>query len=54
MDIDPKVLHTLLNIDESKWKKEMAELGEYFKSFGKRLPAGLAQEHARVSKALGG
>jgi len=54
LDIDPVVLHTLLNIDESKWKKEMAELGEYFKSFGKRLPPGLEKEHARVSKALGG
>jgi phosphoenolpyruvate carboxykinase (GTP) len=54
LDIDPKTLHTLLNIDEAKWRKEMAELGSYFDSFGKRVPAGLKAEHARVTKALGG
>jgi phosphoenolpyruvate carboxykinase (GTP) len=54
LDIDPKTLHTLLNIDEAKWRKEMAELGTYFDSFGKRVPEGLKAEHARVTKALGG
>ncbi|HSN18996.1 MAG TPA: phosphoenolpyruvate carboxykinase (GTP) [Gammaproteobacteria bacterium] len=52
LDIDPKTLHTLLNIDKSKWQQEMKELGEYFKTFGKRMPAGLETEHARVSEAL--
>jgi phosphoenolpyruvate carboxykinase (GTP) len=54
LDIDPAVLHTLLNIDNAKWKKEMADLGQYFDSFGKRVPEGLKAEHARVSKALEG
>jgi len=54
LNIDPKTLHTLLNIDESKWRKEMTELGTYFDSYGKRLPEGLKAEHARVTKALGG
>jgi phosphoenolpyruvate carboxykinase (GTP) len=52
LDIAPKTLHTLLNIENSKWRKEMQELGEYFASYGKRLPAGLEKEHRRVSKAL--
>lgn len=54
LDIDPATLHTLLNIDAGKWRKEMADLGEYFKTFGKRLPEGLKAEHGRVSKALEG
>ena len=33
---------------------DFAELGEYFKTFGERLPEGLKAEHARVSKALEG
>ena len=53
LDIDPKTLHTLLNIDEAKWRKEMEELGEYFDSFGTRLPEGLKAEHERVTAALG-
>ncbi|HEX2668668.1 MAG TPA: phosphoenolpyruvate carboxykinase (GTP) [Gammaproteobacteria bacterium] len=52
--IDPTTLHTLLNIDAGKWRKEMADLAEYFKTFGKRLPEGLKAEHGRVSKALEG
>src|SRR5579859_7195999 len=52
LDIDSKTLHTLLNIDKGKWRQEMKELGEYFQTFGKRVPAGLEKEHARVSKAL--
>ena len=52
LDIDPAVLHTLLNIEPAKWRKEMQELGEYFKSYGARLPKGLEAEHARVMKAL--
>ena len=54
LDIDPKTLHTLLNIDSAKWKQEMKDLGEYFDTFGKRVPEGLKAEHARVTKALGG
>jgi phosphoenolpyruvate carboxykinase (GTP) len=54
LDIDPKTLHTLLNIDSTKWKQEMKDLGEYFDTFGKRVPEGLKAEHARVTKALGG
>ena len=54
LDIDPKTLHVLLNIDENKWKQEMKDLGEYFDTFGKRVPEGLRAEHARVTKALGG
>ncbi|HEX4299794.1 MAG TPA: phosphoenolpyruvate carboxykinase (GTP) [Gammaproteobacteria bacterium] len=54
LDIAPATLHTLLNIDTAKWKQEMADLGEYFRTFGKRVPEGLQKEHARVTKALGG
>ena len=52
LDIDPKTLHTLLNIEPAKWRSEMAELGRYFESFGKRFPAGLEAEHRKVTKAL--
>ena len=52
LEIDPATLHTLLNIDEGKWRTEIAELGEYFKSYGKRIPAGLHAEHERVRQAL--
>ena len=53
LDIDRGVLHSLLNIEPAKWRKEMQDLGEYFKSYGDRLPKGLEQEHRRVTDALG-
>ena len=53
LDIDPAVLHTLLNIEPVKWRKEMQELGEYFHSYGDRLPKGLEAEHRKVTEALG-
>ena len=52
LTIDPATLHTLLNIEPAKWQKEMQELGEYFRSFGARLPKGLEEEHRKVAKAL--
>ncbi len=52
LSIDPTVLHTLLNIEPAKWRKEMQELGEYFHSFGERLPKALEAEHRKVTKAL--
>ena len=53
LTIDPATLHTLLNIEPAKWRKEMKELGEYFHSFGARLPKGLEAEHKKVTEALG-
>ena len=52
MDLEPAVVDALITIDKTKWRKEMSELGEYFKGFGDRLPKGLAAQHQKVSKAL--
>ncbi len=52
LDISASTLEQLTTIDVDAWRAEMAAIGEYFASYGDRLPAELAAEQARVLKAL--
>jgi phosphoenolpyruvate carboxykinase (GTP) len=52
MDIAPETMRALLTVDHTKWRKEIADLGEYFHSYGKRLPAKMEAEHQKVATAL--
>src|SRR5262249_25789814 len=45
-------LRTLLTVDLEGWKKEVEELRHYFKFFGERLPAPLAEELHALEKRL--
>jgi phosphoenolpyruvate carboxykinase (GTP) len=52
LDVSPETLDALLSIDPAQWKKEMDSIGEYFSSFGERVPEGLLREHEKVVSAL--
>ena len=54
LDIDPEVMQALTSIDVDKWQAEMHAIGEYFDSFGDRLPAELRDELKRVESELEG
>ena len=50
--LDPQTLDTLLHIDQAGWQAELADIGEYLRSFGERMPQQLHDEQQRVAKAL--
>ncbi|HET8553064.1 MAG TPA: phosphoenolpyruvate carboxykinase (GTP) [Gammaproteobacteria bacterium] len=52
LDIDQATLEALLAISDEQWQKEYEAIGEYFDSYGDRLPEALKQEHRRVSEAV--
>jgi phosphoenolpyruvate carboxykinase (GTP) len=52
LDVSPETLDTLLSVDTAQWKKEMDSIGEYFASFGDRMPERLLHEHEKVVSAL--
>ncbi|HSC48054.1 MAG TPA: phosphoenolpyruvate carboxykinase (GTP) [Gammaproteobacteria bacterium] len=52
LDVDEATLKALLAVDHGKWRKEMADLEEYFKGYGDRIPAKLHDEQRRVAAAL--
>ena len=52
LDIDADAMHALTRIDTQQWQVEIESIGEYFDSFGDRLPAALRQEQQRIAKEL--
>jgi phosphoenolpyruvate carboxykinase (GTP) len=52
LDVSPEILDALLSVDTAQWKKEMDSIGEYFASFGDRMPERLLHEHEKVVSAL--
>lgn len=46
-------LETLLTVDNAQWRAEVAAIQQYFADFGKRLPAQLHAETARLTERLG-
>ncbi len=52
LDVSPEDLEELLSVNKSLWKKEFQDIGEYFNSFGDRLPKELKSEHQKISKEL--
>lgn len=52
IEIDQASLAQLFHIDNEEWKKELAELREYFKLFGKKLPKGIQEELEQLEKRL--
>ncbi|HET7307877.1 MAG TPA: phosphoenolpyruvate carboxykinase (GTP) [Gammaproteobacteria bacterium] len=52
LDIDRATLDALLAISDEQWQKEYEAIGEYFDTYGDRLPQALKEEHRRVSEAV--
>ena len=52
-EVTPAVMDKLLAVDKSLWKKEVAEMREFYKQFGERLPKALADELDELEKRLG-
>ncbi|WP_266158549.1 phosphoenolpyruvate carboxykinase (GTP) [Dyella silvatica] len=52
LNLDAAKLDELLDVDHSGWQTELAAIGEYLHSFGKRLPKSLHTEQQRVAAAL--
>ncbi len=45
-------LDVLLSVDPGTWREEAALIGEYFTTFGRRLPSQLWEEHEALLKRL--
>ncbi|MDX1509519.1 MAG: phosphoenolpyruvate carboxykinase (GTP), partial [Woeseiaceae bacterium] len=54
LDIAPETLRALITIDHSEWLEEMQSIGDYFETFGDRMPQALLAEQQRVLKELQG
>ena len=52
LDIAADAMQALITIDDAQWREEMSAIGEYFESFGDRLPEALLAEHQKVMKGL--
>jgi phosphoenolpyruvate carboxykinase (GTP) len=50
--VEPATMQALLDVDIDAWKAELAEVGEYIRSYGDRTPAALKTEWERISTAL--
>ena len=46
-------LQQLMNIDQSAWHAEIADIGKYLESYGARMPQQLKDKHRQVQQALG-
>jgi phosphoenolpyruvate carboxykinase (GTP) len=53
LNISRESLAALLSVDATLWRREIAEITEYFARFGSRLPGELMQELAVTQKKLG-
>ena len=42
-----------MNIDQSAWHAEIADIGKYLDSYGTRMPQQLRDKHRQVQLALG-
>jgi phosphoenolpyruvate carboxykinase (GTP) len=53
LNISRSTMEELLRVDADDWRREAEEIQSFFGRFGERLPAELAQEHARLVQRLG-
>ena len=52
LDISSEVLEELLSVENNEWLDEINSIGEYFKSYGDRLPDALNQEFIKLKAGL--
>lgn len=53
LNVQPKDIEALLQVDNKAWAREFDETGDYLDSYGARLPAALREEHQRTRSKLG-
>jgi phosphoenolpyruvate carboxykinase (GTP) len=52
LDISEATMRELLAVDKSMWQKEFEDIGEYFASYGSRLPKELRLEQQSIFEEL--
>jgi len=50
--ISDEALKTLLSVDREGWKKDIQNLREYYKIFGKKLPKELTKQLDNIEKRI--
>jgi phosphoenolpyruvate carboxykinase (GTP) len=54
IDVSRETMKELLHVEPADWAKEHADVGEFFKKFGDRLPEEIHEEHHRLGERLQG
>jgi phosphoenolpyruvate carboxykinase (GTP) len=52
LSLNSEALHELLTVDRTLWRKETADMRQYLKQYGERLPAALLDQLAGVESRL--
>jgi phosphoenolpyruvate carboxykinase (GTP) len=52
IDVSRETMNELLRVEPADWVKEHADVGEFFKKFGDRLPAEIREEHNGLGERL--
>jgi phosphoenolpyruvate carboxykinase (GTP) len=52
IDVSRETMNELLHVEPADWAKEHADVGEFFKKFGDRLPDEIREEHNRLGERL--
>jgi phosphoenolpyruvate carboxykinase (GTP) len=52
LNISPKTVDELLQVDPEDWEQELADSKEFFQKFGERLPREIREEHEKLSGRL--
>jgi phosphoenolpyruvate carboxykinase (GTP) len=52
INVSRETMNELLRVDPADWAKEHADVGEFFKKFGDRLPEEIREEHNRLGERL--
>ncbi len=52
IDVSRETMNELLRVEPADWVKEHADVGEFFKKFGDRLPAEIREEHNGLGDRL--
>jgi phosphoenolpyruvate carboxykinase (GTP) len=52
LDVSRDTMNELLRVEPADWAKEHAEVGEFFKKFGNRLPEKITEEHNKLGERI--
>ena len=52
INVSRETMSELLRVEPADWAKEHADVGEFFKKFGDRLPNEITEEHNRLGQRL--
>jgi len=51
-EVTPEVMDKLLAVDKELWKKDVADMREFYKQFGDKLPEELSKELDKLEERL--